>query len=77
MLRMYDYRCQSCNELEEHLTKPEDTQQRCNKCGGNSVRVISGTRPVLDPVSGDFPGATLAWARHHEKMAKAGSRAND
>lgn len=68
-----DFRCQSCNALEEYLTNSGVTQTRCKKCGGNASRVISGGRPLLDPISGDFPGATIKWARHHERMAKAGN----
>lgn len=74
---LFEFRCQSCNTKEEHLTTRDTTQVRCKKCDSVSNRVISGGRPLLDPISGDFPGSTIKWARHHERMAKAGADAND
>jgi hypothetical protein len=66
---LFDFRCQQCKELEEHWVTSSTHQVRC-KCGGTANRVVSGTMPNLDPLSGDFPGATLKWARHHEQAAK-------
>lgn len=67
-----DFRCQTCNKIEEHWVHSSTRQVRC-KCGEVATRVISGTMPVLDPISGDFPGATMKWARHHEQAAKQSS----
>ena len=64
-----DFRCRECDELEEHWVASDTKTVRC-KCGGEAVRVISGGNVTLDPISGDFPGATLKWARHHENAAK-------
>jgi len=69
---LFDFRCRECGEKEEHWVTSSTTQVRC-KCGGEANRVISGVQSILDPISGDFPGATLTWARHHEKMAKQSS----
>lgn len=67
---LFDFRCRECDKLEEHWVKSDVAEVRCS-CGGTQDRVISGTMPVLDPLSGDFPGSTMKWARHHEKKAKA------
>jgi putative FmdB family regulatory protein len=67
---LFDFRCGQCKALEEHWVTSSTTQVRCKKCGGAANRVISGTMTSLDPISGDFPGATLKWARHHEQAAK-------
>jgi hypothetical protein len=68
---LFDFRCRSCGELEEHSVKSDTRKVRCS-CGGEADRVITGTMASLDPLSGDFPGATLKWARHHEQAAKSG-----
>ena len=39
----------------------------CPDCGKLAKRVISPVRTKLDPISGDFPGATMKWARMREK----------
>jgi hypothetical protein len=70
---LFDFRCRSCGELEEHWVGSDARNERCSKCGSVSDRVVSGTMPVLDPISGHFPGSTMKWARHHEKAAKKGS----
>lgn len=72
---LHEFRCQSCDTIEEHLVTRDTRQARCNSCGEVSARIISGGKPVLDAISGDFPGSTLKWARHHERMAKAGADA--
>lgn len=66
---IFDFRCSKCNELEERWVSSDTRQVRC-KCGGTANRTVSGANTHLDPLSGDFPGATLKWAKHHEKMAK-------
>lgn len=69
---LFDFRCKECEKLEEHWVSSDVRTVRC-KCGGEQERVLSGTMPYLDPISGDFPGATMKWARHHEQMAKKSS----
>jgi len=69
---LIDFRCKTCSTKEEHWVSSDTTTVRC-KCGGEATRVISGGNFNLDPISGHFPGATLKWAKHHEKMAKQSS----
>ena len=70
-LRMYEFRCQTCEEVTADRVDESIRETRC-KCGGTAVRIISAVQSALDPIKGDFPGATLKWARHHEKAAKEG-----
>lgn len=70
---LFDFRCEKCNTKEEHWVTSNIRRVWCKQCGGKANRVISGTMSVLDPMSGDFPGATLKWARHHEQAANKSS----
>jgi hypothetical protein len=69
---LYDFRCPK-GHVEEHWVKSNTKTVRCKSCGEDSDRIISGGNFVLDPLSGDFPGATLKWAKHHEATAKQSS----
>lgn len=65
---LFDFRCKSCNKVEEHWVSSDIHTVEC-QCGEVATRCVGGT-VILDPISGDFPGATMKWARHHEKAAK-------
>lgn len=67
---LFDFKCEDCNKVEEHWVASDCRQVRCKVCDGTANRMISGVMTILDPMSGDFPGSTLKWARHHEQMAK-------
>jgi putative FmdB family regulatory protein len=44
----YDYRCPSCNELEEHKLPMEHEAPRCNKCGVPKDKQISVSNFILN-----------------------------
>lgn len=69
---IFDFKCRECGTTKEHWVTSSTRTVRCN-CGGDANRVISGVTSILDPISGDFPGATAKWAKHHEMMAKRSS----
>jgi len=68
---LFDFKC-SNEHVEEHWVSSDIRKVRCS-CGKEATRMVSGVRTILDPLSGDFPGATLSWARHHEKAARQSS----
>lgn len=70
MYIMYDFRCQDCDTKFEALVQPSEHEVTCRECGSIATRLISAPRAKLDPISGDFPGATLRWERQHEAAAK-------
>jgi hypothetical protein len=37
---IHDYRCEECNQVEEHYVSQEDQLWICDECGGVSHRVI-------------------------------------
>ena len=69
----YDYQCKNCHEIFEVQMKLADIDNEvfCD-CGGVSKRVILSPPTIsLDPISGDFTGATQKWEKGRErKMAK-------
>lgn len=65
---IFDFRCDKCGTKEEHWVTSDTRTVRC-KCGAEAARCLGG-KTYLDPISGDFPGATLKWARHHEQAAQ-------
>jgi len=42
----------------------------CPDCALQAVRLMPAVRTHLDPISGDFPGATMKWARSREAQIK-------
>lgn len=68
---LFDFKCRTCGTKEEHWVNSSVRTVRC-KCGAEADRMAGG-KTYLEPFSGDFPGATLRWARHHEQAAKRSS----
>ena len=67
--RLYDFKCSS-SHITEHYIDSEIETTKCTECGEEAQRIISPVSCSLDAVSGDFPGATMKWARDHEKASK-------
>jgi hypothetical protein len=67
---MFDFRCLN-GHAEEAFADTSERERICGVCGEPSSREISAPRPVLDPISGHFPGATATWERNRQhQMAK-------
>ena len=49
------------------MVKGSPDTQLCKTCKAESTRQLSSPRPVLEPFSGDFAGASLKWAKQHER----------
>jgi len=69
MLRIYDFKC-SNDHTHEQFVSTAIEEADCPECGEKAKRIISGGNFTLDALSGDYPGATMKWAREHEKAAK-------
>ena len=67
MLRLYDFGCPNCGHTYETMVDVDVRTDTCPECARETSRLISAVRCKLDPISGDFPGATMKWARAHEK----------
>ena len=72
MYIIYDFKCRDCGNVFESMEQNTVHEIACKACGGPSDRQISPVRSKLDPVSGDFPGATYKWERDHERAGRTG-----
>jgi len=69
MIRVFDFVCPDGHKIERFVR--DDVREHNCDCGKVSRRVIAAPRAKLDPLSGDFPGASMAWERTREgQMAK-------
>ena len=66
--RLFDFKCED-NHYTELFIEETEKSAICKECGKEAKRVISPVSCVLDAISGDYPGATMKWARDHEKAA--------
>jgi len=66
---LFDFKCDS-NHVTEKLVKSDTTDIECPVCGNKALRQISAVRSKLDHISGDFPGATMRWAKQREQKIK-------
>jgi hypothetical protein len=70
MKRIYDFRCPEGHVIEKYIDS--DIQNvSCEICKQESARVVSCRGLLLDPISGDFPSATMRWARDRQVKIKA------
>jgi putative FmdB family regulatory protein len=69
---LYDYYCQKCDIKFEAMNKiDERNTTECSTCHSICKQVPSPVRSKLDPISGDFPGATMQWEKNHsQKLAQ-------
>jgi hypothetical protein len=65
MLLLFDFKCWSCDHIEEKLVEREVRLINCSECNHESRRMISPVRCALDP-HGGFPDATDKWTKRHE-----------
>jgi putative FmdB family regulatory protein len=72
MYIIFEYQCRTCGLKFESLEDRDCFETACKECGSPANRVISAPRAKLDPISGDFPGATYKWERMHEQAGRKG-----
>jgi hypothetical protein len=74
MLKIRDFKCPN-GHIKEYFVSDDIELIRC-ECGEDAKKVISPIRSVLDPISGDFAGATMKWARDRERKIKQEQKVN-
>jgi len=63
--KYFDFQCPQGHVTEEFISgEPKDIE--CPKCGSPAKRIISPIVAIMDPLSGDFYGATRQWEKHRE-----------
>ena len=74
MRRMYDFRCESGENIERLVTF--DEQIVCCLCGKSARRTISVPNFKLEGWSGDFPTAHQQFDRKHREKLESERKAN-
>jgi len=65
---LFDFQCPNSHTFEANV--PSSVRQaQCPDCSQIAERLISAPLFKL-PITGDYPGAALKWAKQHEKAAK-------
>jgi hypothetical protein len=70
MKRIYDFQCPNGRTFEKYIDS-EISEVDCDICKQKSTRLISCRGLVLDPISGDYPTATMKWAKMRQERIKA------
>jgi hypothetical protein len=75
MRLLFDFRCPD-NHITEALVNSEDTEHQCGLCSKMAQKIISPVRCSLEHISGEFPGATIKWAKQRQQKIKLERKAN-
>jgi hypothetical protein len=73
--RIFDYQC-SNEHVNESFIDDSITEVPCKTCGNVAFRIISPVTTMLDVASGDFPGATMKWAKDRQRKLNQENKAN-
>jgi hypothetical protein len=68
MIRVYDFKCSECSYIEEKYVRSDSRESVCSKCNSLSHRQLASPMCKLDPLSGDFAGATIKWTKQRQKQ---------
>jgi hypothetical protein len=72
---MYEFRCDN-GHTTEAFRDSEIDEIDCPECDLKARKIISAVRSALDPISGDFLGATEKWARNRKQKMEQERKAN-
>ena len=75
MLLLFDFKCED-GHISEQLANRDTTELHCSQCPKLSKRIVSPVRVGLDPISGDFPGATAKWMKNRQQKIQQERKAN-
>ena len=69
MKRLFDFQCAKGHITEKYIDDAVKVVQ-CPHCGNDATRLISAPRISLEGITGDFPGAAMAWVKRRESHMK-------
>ena len=75
MRLLFDFECEG-GHIEEHFVSADTREAECPHCHKPSQRIQSPVRSALDPISGDFNGATDKWMKNRTQKLKQERKAN-
>jgi hypothetical protein len=71
--RIYEFHCSDGHVTEEYIDEFIGKTE-CSLCNKTATKVVSAVQCFLDPISGDFPGSTMRWAKNREYQIKREKR---
>lgn len=74
MLKVREYECLNGHRNEQFVQDAGPQMIDCPVCSKPAVRVMSAPRAQLEGITGDFPGATMAWERKRAEKQKVQER---
>jgi hypothetical protein len=66
-MRVFDFTCANGHTHEKFVNDAETREVVCDTCGEPAHRELCAPRCQLDAISGDFPGASIAWENKHKQ----------
>jgi len=70
MRMIFEFRCPDGHRIEKFV-ESSVREITCSVCEQVSTRVVSCRGISLDPISGDYPSATMKWAKMRQEKIKA------
>ena len=67
--RIFEFICPD-QHVTERFIDEEVRETDCSTCSKIASRMVSAVQCTLDPVSGDWPGATMKWAKNRQDQIK-------
>lgn len=71
--RIFEFECDN-GHITERFIEESARMTNCSVCGLVASRIMSAVRSAIDPISGDFPGATMKWERQHVEAARVAKK---
>jgi hypothetical protein len=75
MRALFDFKCEQ-GHVNESFVDTTLTTISCPVCSLQAKRIISPVRSSLDPISGDFMGATAKWEKMRAQKIQQERKAN-
>jgi hypothetical protein len=69
MRRIFDFQCAKGHITEQYVDDSVKVIQ-CPHCANDASRLISAPRISLEGITGDFPGAAMAWEKRRKSHIK-------
>ncbi len=73
--RIFEFQCPDGHVSESFIDDSEVTTE-CKVCGKQAKRIVSAVSCSLDPLSGDYPGETMKWAKNRQEVIRKERKAN-
>lgn len=63
---LFEFHCNTCNQVEEKFVESSTREALCSSCGGTTHRIVSPVRCKLEGLTGAFPTASQQWVKKHQ-----------